>query len=72
MTQIAEHTGIKQKHGASLIGFPGGKRFVERDQATGLYRLGLRSLQMAYLTLEHNDLRRLAAPFPAPPEPAVP
>ena len=40
-----------------------GKRFVERDQSTGLYRLGLRSLQMAYLTLEHNDLRRLSAPF---------
>jgi DNA-binding IclR family transcriptional regulator len=39
------------------------KRFVQRDPATGTYRLGIRVLQMAYLTLEHNDLRRLATPF---------
>ena len=63
MTQIAEHTGINKSTVHRLLASLEGKRFVERDQATGLYRLGLRSLQMAYLTLEHNDLRRLAAPF---------
>jgi len=36
---------------------------VQRDPATGAYQLGIRLLQMTYLTLEHNDLRRLATPF---------
>jgi IclR family transcriptional regulator, KDG regulon repressor len=40
-----------------------GKRFVERDPATGAYRLGIRLVQMAFLTMEHNDFRRLATPF---------
>jgi IclR family transcriptional regulator, KDG regulon repressor len=30
---------------------------------TGVYRPGIRFLQVAFLTLEQNDLRRLAAPF---------
>lgn len=40
-----------------------GKRFVERDPSTGVYRPGLRLLQMASLVMEQNSLRRLAAPF---------
>ena len=39
------------------------KRFVKRDAATGLYRPGIRLLQLAYLTLENSDLRQVAAPF---------
>lgn len=39
------------------------KRFVQRDPDTGAHLLGIRLLQMAYLTLEQNDLRRVAAPF---------
>lgn len=63
MTQISEQTNINKSTVHRLLASLEGKRFVERDPATGLYRLGLRSLQMAYLALEHNDLRRLAAPF---------
>jgi len=36
---------------------------VERDSTTGLYRLGINLLHMAYLTLEQNDIRRIAHPF---------
>ena len=63
MTQIAERLGMNKsavhRHLATLER----KRFVQRDPVTGLYQLGVRLLQMAYLTLEHNDLHRLAAPF---------
>jgi IclR family acetate operon transcriptional repressor len=62
MTQIAERLGMNKsavhRHLATLEK----KRFVQRDPATGVYTLGIRLVQMAYLTLEHSDLRRLAAP----------
>jgi DNA-binding IclR family transcriptional regulator len=63
MTQIAEQIGMNKSTVHRLLATLEGKRFVQRDPATGMYRLGIRLLQMAYLTLEHNDLRRLAAPF---------
>lgn len=63
MTQIAEQIGIHKSTVHRLLGTLEKRRFVERDPVTGAYRLGIRLLQMAYLTLEQNDLRRIAAPF---------
>lgn len=63
MTQIADQVGIHKSTVHRLLGTLEKKRFVERDQPTGIYRPGLRLLQIASLALEHNDLRRLAAPF---------
>jgi IclR family KDG regulon transcriptional repressor len=63
MTQIAEHVGIHKSTTHRLLATLEKRRFVERDQATGAYHLGIRLLQMAYLTLEQNNLRRMAAPF---------
>jgi IclR family acetate operon transcriptional repressor len=63
MTQIAEQIGIHKSTVHRLLATLEHKRFVQRDPETGMYRLGIRLLQMAYLTLEQNDLRRLAAPF---------
>lgn len=63
MTQISEMIGINKSTVHRLLATLEGKRFVERDAVTGLYRPGIRLFQMAFLTLEHNDLRRLAAPF---------
>jgi DNA-binding IclR family transcriptional regulator len=63
MTQIAQQLGIHKSTIHRLLATLERRRFVQRDPATGVYRLGIRMLQMAYLTLEHNDLRRLAAPF---------
>jgi DNA-binding IclR family transcriptional regulator len=63
MTQIAEQVGMNKSTVHRLLGTLEKKRFVQRDPDTGLYQLGIRLLQMAYLTLEHNDLRQHAAPF---------
>jgi DNA-binding IclR family transcriptional regulator len=63
MTQIAELVGINKSTVHRLLATLERKRFVERDPLTGLYRPGIRFLQVAYLTLEHNDLRRLAIPY---------
>lgn len=63
MTQISEMVGINKSTVHRLLATLEGKRFVERDAATGHYRLGIRVAQMAFLTMEHNDLRRLASPF---------
>ena len=63
MTQIAEQVGVHKSTAHRLLATLERKRFVQRDPDKGTYRLGIRALQMAYLTLEHNDLRRLATPF---------
>jgi IclR family acetate operon transcriptional repressor len=63
MTQIAEQVGIHKSTVHRLLATLEYKRFVQRDKDTGNYRLGIRLLQMAYLTLEHNDLRQFAVPF---------
>jgi DNA-binding IclR family transcriptional regulator len=63
MTQISEMVGINKSTVHRILATLEGKRFVERDSETGIYRPGIRLLQFAYLTLEHNDLRRLAAPY---------
>ncbi len=63
MTQIADQIGIHKSTVHRLLGTLERRKFVERDPGTGAYRLGIRLLQMAYLTLEHNDLRRVTTPF---------
>ena len=63
MTQIAGQVGMNKSTVHRLLGTLEKKRFVQRDPATGLYQLGIRLLQMAYLTLEQNNLRQHAAPF---------
>ena len=63
MTQIADQVGIHKSTAHRLLATLENKRFIQRDPDTGIYRLGIRLLQMAYLTLEQNDLRRLAAPL---------
>jgi DNA-binding IclR family transcriptional regulator len=63
MTQIADQIGIHKSTVHRLLATLEKNRFVQRDPITGTYRLGIRLLQMAYLTLEQNDLHRLAAPY---------
>ena len=63
MTEISEMIGINKSTVHRLLATLEGKRFVERDAITGVYRPGFRLVQLASLTLEHNDLRRLASPF---------
>lgn len=63
MTQIAEQVGMNKSTVHRLLGTLEKKHFIQRDPSTGLYQLGIRLLQMAYLTLEQNDLRKYATPF---------
>ena len=39
------------------------KRFITRDKATGLYRLGLRFIEMASLVLQDVELHRWSQPY---------
>ena len=63
MSQISERIGINKSTVHRLLSTLEGKRFVERDPTTGVYRPGLRLLQMASLAMEQNNLRRLADPY---------
>jgi len=63
MSQIAKQVGLYKSTVHRLLATLEGRRFVQRDPDTGIYRPGIRLLQMAYLALERNDLRQLAAPF---------
>jgi len=63
MTQIAEQVGMHKSTVHRLLATLEKKRFVQRDPVIGTYRLGVRLLQMAYLTLERNDLRHISLPF---------
>jgi len=63
MTQIAERVGMNKSTVHRLLATLEAKRFVERDANTGLYRPGRSLLQMAFLTLEKNNLRTIAAPY---------
>lgn len=63
LTQIADQVGINKSTVHRLLATLEKKRFIERDTVTGGYRLGINMLQMAYLTLEHNDLRRITGSY---------
>ena len=63
MTQIAERVRMHKSTVHRLLATLEKRRFVQRDAATGTYRLGIRLLQMAYLTLEGNGLHQISLPF---------
>ena len=63
MTQISERVGMHKSTVHRLLATLEKRRFVERDPATGLYRPGIRFLQLAYLTQEKNDIRNIALPY---------
>jgi len=63
MSQISEKIGLNKSTVHRLLSTLERKRFVERNSATGIYRPGIRFLQIASLALEQNNLRQLVAPF---------
>jgi len=63
LTQISEQIGIHKSTVHRLLATLEKKRFVERNSITGTYQLGIQMFQMAYLTLEQNDLRQIATPY---------
>jgi len=63
LTEIAKRVGMHKSTVHRLLATLEKRGFLRRDLGVGDYQLGLRLLQMTYLTLEHNDLRRLANRF---------
>ena len=63
LTGIAKRVGMHKSTVHRLLATLEKRGFLRRDAGIGDYQLGLRLLQMTYLTLEHNDLRRLANRF---------
>jgi IclR family KDG regulon transcriptional repressor len=63
LTQIAETVQMSKTTVHRLLATLENKRFITRDQATGLYRLGLRFIEMASLVLQDVGLHRWAQPY---------
>jgi DNA-binding IclR family transcriptional regulator len=63
MTEIAERVNIHKSTVHRLLATLEAKRFLQRDGATGLYRLGFRLVELASLVLQDLDLVRWTAPY---------
>jgi DNA-binding IclR family transcriptional regulator len=63
LTQIAEAIHMSKTTVHRLLATLENKRFITRDSTTGLYRLGLRFIEMASLVLQDVDLHRWAKPY---------
>jgi IclR family transcriptional regulator, KDG regulon repressor len=63
LTQIAEAIHMSKTTVHRLLATLENKRFITRDNATGLYRLGLRFIEMASLVLQDVELHRWAQPY---------
>lgn len=63
LTQISECVHMSKTTVHRLLGTLENKRFISRDKATGLYRLGFRFIEMASLVLHDVDLHRWAQPY---------
>jgi IclR family KDG regulon transcriptional repressor len=63
MTQISEKVGMHKSTVHRLLATLEKRKFVKRDPVTGIYRPGIRLLQMAYLTLADINIREIALPY---------
>jgi IclR family KDG regulon transcriptional repressor len=63
LTQIAESIHMSKTTVHRLLATLENKRFIIRDTTTGLYRLGLRFIEMASIVLQDVELHRWAQPY---------
>jgi IclR family transcriptional regulator, KDG regulon repressor len=63
LTQIAESIHMSKTTVHRLLATLENKRFITRDKATSLYRLGFRFIEMASLVLQDVELYRWAHPY---------
>jgi IclR family transcriptional regulator, KDG regulon repressor len=63
LTQIAEAIHMSKTTVHRLLATLENKRFITRDNSTGLYRLGLRFVEMASIVLQDVELQRWALPY---------
>ena len=60
--ELARRTGVNASSVSRLLATLAGGGYVEHDEKSGRYRLGLRLLQLANVVLAGLDLRELARP----------
>lgn len=63
MTEIAAQVGLHKSTAHRLLATLEGKRFLQRDPNTGLYRLGLHILRLIHVALNHDNLLQLSIPY---------
>lgn len=63
LTQIVERAGIHKSTAHRLLATLERKRFLQRVEETGSYRLGWALLELGFSVLEHNNLHRQATPY---------
>ena len=63
MTQISDMVGLNKSTVHRLLATLEAKRFLERDAPTGIYKPGIRLVQMAFLSRGLNPLRSVSTPF---------
>jgi len=63
LTQIAARVGMHKSTVHRLLGTLERKRFVQRVEKNGAYRLGLELVELGFLVLKNNDIHRQATPY---------
>lgn len=63
LTEVSERVELHKTTVHRVLATLEHRGFVQHDEATGKYRLGLRVLELAMLALETMDIRRHAWPF---------
>ncbi len=63
LTQIAESINMSKTTVHRLLATLENRRFIARDRVTGLYRLGIRFIEMASLVHQDLELHRCAHPY---------
>lgn len=63
LTEISARLGMHKSTVYRILMTLESRRFLQRDEASGKYRLGTRLLELASLVSEHSDLQRQARPY---------
>ncbi len=63
LTQIAERVELHKSTVHRLLATLENKRFVQRDQGNGSYRLGIRLIELGFSALKRTNLSEKAAPY---------
>ena len=63
LTELSARSGINKVTALRILANLEGRGYVERDEATGRYRLGVRLLQLGMRKTEGLDLRTVARPI---------
>ena len=63
LTQIAERVELHKSTVHRLLATLENKRFVQRDEGNGSYRLGIRLIELGFSALKRTNLSEQAAPY---------